>query len=134
VLAGYQALTDDWAANGFSETIAGTLEQTILGTGWNGAPAWRAKWAKFTPGNLSQCMRTLAERDDISGRLKEISAPTLVICGHMDRAMPPDKGRLLAEGIPNSRLVEVDGAHAPNLTHPAPVNAAMLASHDQLQS
>jgi pimeloyl-ACP methyl ester carboxylesterase len=39
------------------------------------------------------------------GRLKQIKAPTLVLHGRKDFAMPPKNGKILAEGIPNAKLV-----------------------------
>jgi pimeloyl-ACP methyl ester carboxylesterase len=38
-------------------------------------------------------------------RLTQIKAPTLVLHGRKDFAMPPENGEILAEGIPNARLV-----------------------------
>jgi pimeloyl-ACP methyl ester carboxylesterase len=47
------------------------------------------------------------------GRLKQIKAPTLVLHGRKDFPMPPKNGEILAEGIPNARLVlfEKSGHH-----------------------
>jgi pimeloyl-ACP methyl ester carboxylesterase len=39
------------------------------------------------------------------GRLKHIKASTLVLHGRKDFAMPPKNGKILAEGIPNAKLV-----------------------------
>jgi pimeloyl-ACP methyl ester carboxylesterase len=38
-------------------------------------------------------------------RLPQIKAPTLVLHGETDRLVPPGNGRILAERIPNARLV-----------------------------
>lgn len=46
---------------------------------------------------------------DASDELDEIDLPTLVLHGTDDRVLPPENGRLLAEGIPGARLVEVEG-------------------------
>jgi poly(3-hydroxyoctanoate) depolymerase len=40
-----------------------------------------------------------------------IAAPTLVVCGDYDRAVPPANSRLLAARIPNARLVTVQAGH-----------------------
>ena len=40
-----------------------------------------------------------------------IDAPTLVVCGDYDRAVPPANSRLLAARIPNARLVTVQAGH-----------------------
>jgi poly(3-hydroxyoctanoate) depolymerase len=47
-----------------------------------------------------------------------IAAPTLVVCGDYDRAVPPANSRLLAARIPNARLVTVEAGH--DLQKPAP--------------
>ena len=47
-----------------------------------------------------------------------IDAPTLVVCGDHDRAVPPANSRLLAARIPNARLVTVHAGH--DLQKPAP--------------
>jgi pimeloyl-ACP methyl ester carboxylesterase len=45
-------------------------------------------------------------------RLRQISAPTLVIHGEQDRILPLENGRRLAEAIPGARLITLPGAHA----------------------
>lgn len=47
-----------------------------------------------------------AEDDfDIKDRLREISAPTLVVGGGRDRFYPPELSKETARGIPNARLI-----------------------------
>ena len=46
---------------------------------------------------------------DASDRLDDLSVPTLVLHGTDDRVLPVKNGRLLADLIPDARLVEVDG-------------------------
>jgi len=43
------------------------------------------------------------------GRLGEISTPTMIVHGTADPVYPPDHARALANGIPGSILVEVEG-------------------------
>ena len=53
-------------------------------------------------------------RDDISGRLAEIAAPTLVVTGETDVPHPPEQGRADAAQIPDAAFVQLDGVgHAP---------------------
>jgi poly(3-hydroxyoctanoate) depolymerase len=52
-----------------------------------------------------------------------IDAPTLVVCGDYDRAVPPANSKLLAARIPNARLVTVQAGH--DLQKPGP--AAIVA-------
>src|SRR5581483_2759311 len=91
-----------------------------------GAAAWREKWRRFDGVNIKGCMRTLASRDDITGRLGEIKVPALVIHGDKDAAIRLDLAEQLAAGLGNAELVVVPGAgHAANLTHPEAVNPAI---------
>lgn len=56
---------------------------------------------------------------DSRPRLKEIAAPTLVIAGSVDRAVPIAHARLLAAGIPHAELRVIEGAgHFVICTHP----------------
>jgi pimeloyl-ACP methyl ester carboxylesterase len=42
---------------------------------------------------------------DVTGRLSEITAPTLVLHGEQDLLIPPENGRYLAAHIPGARLI-----------------------------
>ncbi|WP_280191325.1 alpha/beta fold hydrolase [Delftia sp. PS-11] len=124
----HEALLRAWMEHGLSDDMAVTVEHAVLGQGWSGAAAWRAKWKKATPINLGHSFLALAQRDDISPRLPEIRVPALVIHGSQDIAITPDRAFAMAQALPDARWVEVPGAgHAANLTHPGPVNAAIEA-------
>jgi pimeloyl-ACP methyl ester carboxylesterase len=61
-------------------------------------------------------------------RLGEIKVPSLVLTGTADRVIPAQNARLLAEGIPGARLVELEGAGHGFLVEKAEdVNATVLA-------
>ena len=68
----------------------------------------------------------LDARLDISHRLADITAPTLVIAAALDRVLPLEHSRALAEGIADSRMVEVDHGHLFPLEAPD-VLGSMLA-------
>jgi pimeloyl-ACP methyl ester carboxylesterase len=71
-------------------------------------------------------MRALA-RFNVLNRLGEISAPTLVITGELDRTVSPKNQRILAERIPNARQVVIPGAgHAVTGEQPEAFNQAMI--------
>jgi pimeloyl-ACP methyl ester carboxylesterase len=56
-----------------------------------------------------------------------------VIHESADLAISLAKAEVLARRMPNTELFVVEGAaHAPNLTHPEPVNAAISAFPDRL--
>jgi pimeloyl-ACP methyl ester carboxylesterase len=125
-MAGYMQLVDDWMANGLSDGTADFMEATILGEGWAGAGAWRAKWRKLAPHNVRACMDCLAGRDDVTAKLAGIDVPALVIHGEADAAIALSLAEVLARELPQAELVVVPGAgHAANLTHPEIVNSAI---------
>jgi pimeloyl-ACP methyl ester carboxylesterase len=124
-----------WQNDGLSPEIADETERLLLGVGWPGAATWRSKWAAMSSTNLTQCFQTLVNRDDILDRMSAITVPALVIHGSGDRAITLDKAELLASEMPNAKLVVIEGAaHAPNLTHPDAVNAAIMTFLDGIPS
>ena len=61
---------------------------------------------------------------DLRERLAEIDCPVLILHGSEDTVCPPGAARFLAERLPDTRLVEFDGAgHAPSLSRPEQFNA-----------
>jgi len=65
-------------------------------------------------------------RVDSRPTLATIDCPTLVVVGVEDTLTPPTDARLLAAGIPGSRLVEIENAgHLPNLEAPSSFNVAI---------
>ncbi len=63
--------------------------------------------------------------------LARITAPTLVVSGAEDPALPPPHQQLIAERIPGATLLSVSpGAHLPNLEQPLEVTGALLAHLD----
>jgi len=64
----------------------------------------------------------LLESFDVSDRLWQIDAPTLVIAGERDVIVPPARQRALAEAIPGARFESLEGAgHIGFLSHRADV-------------
>ena len=73
------------------------------------------------PEGYAACCDALAEFD-VTGRLGEISAPTLVIAGAGRPTPPRGHADRLAGGIPGARLTVVeDAAHLANVERPEPV-------------
>ena len=68
-------------------------------------------------GYIASCA---AVRDhDLRWRLKDISAPTLVLCGEHDPSTPLPLSQALAAGIPGARLAVLAGLnHLPNVEAP----------------
>ncbi|MEX0835990.1 MAG: alpha/beta hydrolase [Nitriliruptor sp.] len=125
-IAGYRAMIDTWVENGYQEELATVVAGLIIGDP-DEEPRWKAKWAEWPAERLVTAAPALLDRDDISDRLHEIDAPTLIVHGSQDLAIPVERAEQLRDGIRDSRgLVVVEGAaHATNLSHPDEVNAAL---------
>jgi pimeloyl-ACP methyl ester carboxylesterase len=122
-LPGYMQMVTDWVQHGLSDETATIIEHIILGAGFIGAAEWKARWKNFRPNNLQQIFTTLGSRDDISNRLGEIQAPSLVIHGELDAAIEVARAQDMTRRLVHAELVVIPGAgHAANLTHAAAVN------------
>lgn len=72
-----------------------------------------------TPSGVAAAARGMAERDDSTEFLKEITVPTLALCGKEDNLSPPNIIRSMAEAVPGAEFLEIDGAaHLPPLESP----------------
>lgn len=65
------------------------------------------RFGKVVKGIVEQ-LGVVVDQDTLE-RLIQIKAPTLVIVGTDDRLVPPRSSEVLAERIPNAKLVKVDG-------------------------
>ena len=88
---------------------------------------WQAIWDARDRSTVAYPAQTLLSREDITHRLGQIRCPVLLIHGEDDQAIPMDKAKVIEAALPDCRgLVRIDGAgHAPNMTHPETVNAAI---------
>ncbi|MFJ1709487.1 4-carboxymuconolactone decarboxylase [Kitasatospora sp. NPDC088346] len=78
------------------------------------------------PAAYAACCQALATFD-LRPQLPRITAPTLVVAGRADPAVPPGRTRELLDGIPEASLTQVaHTAHLANVERPAPVLAALL--------
>jgi 3-oxoadipate enol-lactonase len=70
-------------------------------------------------------------RVDLREDLSRIAAPTLVVSGADDPALPPEHQRAIAAGIAGADLLSVSpGAHLANLEQPLQVTGALLGHFD----
>jgi 3-oxoadipate enol-lactonase len=124
----YQAMLDEWVTTGPSDDIAAVVAGLIIGEPELTAE-WVPRWRARPHESLEMPGRALIDRDDITDRLGEIDAPALVVHGTADVSITMDKAIALAEGLPHCDGVVIieGGTHAANLTHPGPVNEAVLA-------
>lgn len=68
----------------------------------------------------------VVERTNVLPELPRVRAPTLVMCGALDRATPPEKSRAIARAIPGAELVVIDGVgHMAPLEDAGAVNARL---------
>jgi 3-oxoadipate enol-lactonase len=68
---------------------------------------------------------------DLREDLGRITAPTLVVSGAEDPALPPAHQEAIAAGIPGAELLSVSpGAHLANLEQPLQVTGALLGHFD----
>jgi pimeloyl-ACP methyl ester carboxylesterase len=70
--------------------------------------AWAEKYPTPLFAQLHQSAATAAF--DSEKELHNISAPTLILHGDLDKAVPTRNADLLAEKIPNSKVVILEGA------------------------
>lgn len=120
----YNQLHSAWVAHG-AAAVQDVIAGIILGPGEWGE--WFAKWAAMEPDQFTAAFNCLMHRDDITGRLGEITCPALIIHGTADVAIPMEKAEVLRDRLAGpTTLVPIDGGpHAANMTHPAPVNEAI---------
>ena len=113
-----QAVASRWVTPSFAADhpeLVARLEAMIAGSDDEGYAA---------------CCETVAGVD-LREDLHRITAPTLVVSGAEDPALPPPHQQLIADGIPGARLLTVSpGAHLPNLERATEVTGALLDHFD----
>ena len=88
----------------------------------------KASAANVGPDAFVRQQTALLDRPDGNGDLKNITCPTLVLCGRQDALTPLTGHEEMAAAIPNARLVVIDHCgHLSPLEKPDVVNAEMRA-------
>jgi 3-oxoadipate enol-lactonase len=78
-------------------------------------------------GTARAALGVVIHRKAISHRLRELTVPTLVVCGREDRSTEPVHSERIAAAIPGARLVWIaDAGHVSALEQPDAVNAAVV--------
>jgi 3-oxoadipate enol-lactonase len=67
------------------------------------------QWMQMDRASAFLASYAVATRGDLTSRLREIHAPTLVLAGTLDRATPLERSRRMAEQIPGAKLVILEG-------------------------
>ncbi|MFI6870084.1 alpha/beta fold hydrolase [Nocardia sp. NPDC050406] len=117
---------DKWYKNGPRPALAEHLAQWLIGEdAWYRA-VWVKRWLSRDWHATEVAARCLLGRDSVLDRLPEITCPALVI--HPTRSgVSRAHARELADGLPDVRYLEVEGARQTvNMTHPSVVNSAIL--------
>lgn len=127
VLEGYRAMVDTWTTTGPSDELAEIVAGIIVADP-DENPRWIAKWKAAPHELLREPAECLFNRDDISDQLSEITCPAIVVHGSSDTAISVEVADRLVAGLPNATgpVLVPGAAHAANLTHPEPVNEAIL--------
>jgi 3-oxoadipate enol-lactonase len=125
----YEQLDQTWLEHG-PAPVQDIVASIILGPpdGPVDYAPWFAKWAKADRQELHLAFRCLMDRDDITGRLGEITCPALILHGTADAAITMERAEAMLAGLGGpATLVQIEGgSHAANLSHPSQVNVAML--------
>jgi 3-oxoadipate enol-lactonase len=114
-------------AAGTTEVVADAVVERWFTPAWSAAhpdavAAHRAMISATDPEGYSGCCEAIAAMD-LRDALPSISAPTLVIGGRDDLALPNEHQRLIAETIPGARLELIaDAAHIASAQQPETVN------------
>lgn len=113
--AKYMALATTVLAVGVSEPVADAVIPLMFSEGFiqqspDVVAKWKQKWRSLDRRGTFLAVDAVANRGDIRALLPRISAPTMVISGEGDRALPPEKGELIAERVPGARHVLLQGA------------------------
>lgn len=128
----YAGMIDTWVNVGPVDELSEIVANIIIAVPEINA-TWIAKWKERPTAPMRHAGECLLGRDDITGRLGEITCPALVIHGVDDTAITMERAEIMAAGLVGAGpVVAVPGAHAANLTHPGPVNAAILEFLDGL--
>ncbi len=123
----YEGMRDTWMAAGPVDELVEAVAGLIISDPTE-SQVWIAKWKAQPNDYIEQPFATLMSRDDVTGRLGEITCPALVVHGTEDVSISMDRAEELAAGLSGcDGVVRVGGAHAANLTNPGPVNDAILA-------
>ena len=92
-----------------------------------GVVEWARRMLLGTPAEgYAGCCEAVRDAN-LSGRLGDIRAPTLVIAGADDPAAPPEQAELICDSIPHARLVVIEqAAHLANVEQPKDLTQALL--------
>ncbi len=119
-VTGFTQLSQGWLGMGPVGPIADAVYGIqFAGTDYDGS-RYRERWLGKAPSAWAEPWQTILQRrDDITGRVGEITCPVAVVHGTADVAFSLDSAQAMAAAFPNSRGITVieGGPHATPLTH-----------------
>lgn len=87
---------------------------------------YKETMAQLPPDGYAACCEVIG-RLDLRADLARVSAPTMVVAGADDQAIPPEHGAKIAKAIAGSSFVTVaDAAHLANVEQPDVITRLML--------
>lgn len=134
VLAGWQAAARATPMAFYKNLIPWTYSPEYLRDHHEFLREREAAIAAFAPSYFSSFVALCGAFDELSvtGRLKEIRCPTLVLEGEKD-ILTAGRGKIIHDAIPDSRLEMMPGAgHAEVVEAPGPLITSMLAFYGNL--
>jgi 3-oxoadipate enol-lactonase len=123
----------DLAAAAWGQEMGQMAADMLLGENFLKAhPAWLGTWVNEVSGydlaGIANLGQPLCSRADVSGRLKEIEVPALVVHGTVDKAIELSVARQMASRISSASFVEMPGtAHCPPLEVPELFTETLLS-------
>lgn len=115
---GMKSIVDPVAERWFTPTFAKRRPAVVT--------AFKAMLGSVRPVTYAACCDAIAAMD-LSPNLPSIAAPTIVVAGEEDLAIPVDHGRAIADAIPLARLVVVpEAAHLANVEQPDLINELLI--------
>ncbi|HEV2141117.1 MAG TPA: alpha/beta hydrolase [Candidatus Dormibacteraeota bacterium] len=132
----YDMMHEVWVGSGPNAQLLEMVAAIIVGNQRPESAEWIARWNRIDPRGLTRIYRTLMDRDDITDRLGEITAPALVIHGAEDVAIDMSLAETMCRGLRGCEgVVRIEGAgHSSNVTHPEPVNRAIESFLTRIES
>lgn len=125
----YTAMAEVVAESGWNEVILHAAAAFMFAADTPDAikQLWIARWSELEPSQAKELLAAVNDRDDITDRLGEIRAPALVIHGAEDAAIPTERARQMADGLPNLiEFVELPKAgHSASVEDPTGVTDAI---------
>jgi 3-oxoadipate enol-lactonase len=114
---------------GLSALVDGTMQRwfsaEFLAQGSPQLATIREHFLQVDPRGYAGCCAAIRDLA-IESELRGVSAPTLVISGKHDVAMPPGAAQAIADAVPQGRQLELPVAHIPHIQAPAPFLEAVL--------